>query len=63
MVSLNDLIEWPVEYEQAPPLFCFGLLAQFDIPRLLSMCEGVAVRDPNRGLLVAGTHAARGSRS
>jgi len=51
--SFKRLVDWPVDYERAAPLFCFGLLARFDIPDLLRMCEGVMVRDPNRGPLVA----------
>jgi dienelactone hydrolase len=49
--SLAVLVEWPVEYEEAPPLFCFGLLERFDIADFIALCEGVTVRDVGRGLL------------
>lgn len=49
--SLKRLVDWPVDYEQAAPLFCFGLLTRFDIPDLVRLCGRVAVRDPGRGRL------------
>lgn len=49
--SFKRLMDYPVDYEQAAPLFCFGLLERFDIPDLLRLCGGVRVRDPNRGPL------------
>lgn len=49
--SFKRLFDWPVDYEQAAPLFCFGLFARFDVPDLVRMCGDVPVRDPGRGLL------------
>ena len=36
--SLKRLIEDRLEYEQYPTLFCFGLLEQFDVAELVSLC-------------------------
>ncbi|MEM3659201.1 MAG: acetylxylan esterase [Thermoproteota archaeon] len=41
--SLKRLIQLPVEYEDAPPLFCFGLLKELDIKELLLMTENLPV--------------------
>ncbi len=60
--SFKRLMDYPVDYEQAAPLFCFGLLARFDLPDLVRLCEGVPVRDPNRGPLQARDLKARGAR-
>ena len=49
MDSLKRLIDLPMTYEQAVPLFCFGLLKEFDVPDLVAMTEGVPIVVPNRG--------------
>lgn len=49
MVSLHRLIEWPVPYDREAPLFCFGLLAEFDLPDLVQLAAPVPIRDQNRG--------------
>ena len=53
MVSLHRLIEWPVPYQNEAPLFCFGLLAEFDIPDLLELAAPVSIVDANRGPLTS----------
>jgi hypothetical protein len=35
--SLHRLIEWPLLFEEAAPLFCFGLLERFDLPDLIKL--------------------------
>jgi hypothetical protein len=47
--SLKRLIDLPVEYESAVPLFCFGLLREFDVPELLAMTEGLPIELPGHG--------------
>ena len=47
--SLKRLIELPIEYDSAVPLFCFGLLRQFDLPELLAMTEGLPTERPGHG--------------
>ena len=51
MVSLHHLVDWPVAYERMAPLFCFGLLAEFDLPDLVRLAAPVPVQDLNRGPL------------
>ncbi|NKB68251.1 MAG: hypothetical protein GKR89_14410 [Candidatus Latescibacteria bacterium] len=51
MASLDHLIEWPVPYANAAPLFCFGLLENFDIPDLIELADPVPIDDDNRGPL------------
>ncbi len=51
MASLDHLIEWPVPYANAAPLFCFGLLEAFDIPDLIELAAPVPIHDDNRGPL------------
>jgi len=41
--SLKNLIEEHNDYETCPPLFCFGLLEQFDVPELITLCYPVKV--------------------
>jgi hypothetical protein len=48
--SLTLLTEKPVNYEDAPSLFCFGLLEVTDIPQLLSLLKDVRFYQPRRGL-------------
>ncbi len=47
MDSLARLIEWPKAYADAPSLFCFGLLAQFDIADLIELCAPLPLSDSN----------------
>ena len=50
--TLNRLVDWPVPYGVgATPLFCFGLLAEFDIADLMEMSAPVKVFEANRGPL------------
>jgi dienelactone hydrolase len=48
--SLVLLAEKPVNYDDAPSLFCFGLLEVTDIPQLVGLLESVRFHQPNRGL-------------
>jgi dienelactone hydrolase len=43
--SLGHLIEWPLAYASAAPLFCFGLLKEFDIPDLIALSAPVPLGD------------------
>ena len=45
------LIDWPVPYAHAAPLFCFGLLAEFDLDDLIALSAPVPLHDANRGPL------------
>ncbi len=47
--SLKRLIEMPVAYMDAVPLFCFGLLKVVDVPQLIDLCEGMPIEWRNRG--------------
>ncbi len=49
--SLDRLIDRPVPYADAAPLFCFGLLAEFDIQDLIELSSPVSLHDANRGPL------------
>ena len=49
MVSLHHLVDWPVAYAQMAPLFCFGLLAEFDLPDLVRLAAPVPIQDLMRG--------------
>jgi len=51
MDSLSRLIDWPVPYADAAPLFCFGLLREFDIPDLIELSAPVSLHDASRGPL------------
>jgi hypothetical protein len=48
--SLVHLIEAAYTYEQAQPLFCFGLLEATDVPQLRAMLEDVIYIQPTYGL-------------
>jgi len=48
--SLTLLAEKPANYDDAPSLFCFGLLEVTDIPQLVSLLEDVHFHQPRRGL-------------
>ena len=47
--SLKRLLDLPVLYDSAVPLFCFGLLREADVPELLAMTEAVPVEWLNHG--------------
>lgn len=47
--SLKRLIDWPVGYDSATPLFCFGLLEVADVPQLMAMAEGLPISWRYRG--------------
>jgi hypothetical protein len=49
--SLDRLIDLPVSYGQAASLFCFGLLAEFDIEDLRDLSAPVPHHDMARGPL------------
>jgi hypothetical protein len=42
--TLKDLIAQRMDYRKLQPLFCFGLLREFDVPDLAAMCVGSDVR-------------------
>jgi len=48
--SLVLLAEKPINYDDAPSLFCFGLLEVTDIPQLVGLLENVRFYQPRRGL-------------
>jgi hypothetical protein len=45
MSSLAYLLEKPVEFDQAPELFCFDLYKQFDLDRLAALATPARVRN------------------
>jgi hypothetical protein len=47
--SLRRLIDTPIAYNDAVPLFCFGLLKVVDVPQLVDMTEGLPIEWLNRG--------------
>jgi dienelactone hydrolase len=49
--SLDHLVDLPVRYADHAGLFCFGLLAEFDIPDLLQLSSPVPLIDAARGPL------------
>ena len=50
--SLDRLIDWPVAYADAAPLFCFGLRREFDLSDLIELAAPVPLQDhANRGPL------------
>jgi hypothetical protein len=49
--TLRRLLDWPVDYMAAAPLFCFGLLERFDVSDLMDLADPVRVRDFGRGPL------------
>jgi hypothetical protein len=44
------LAEKPISYDDAPSVFCFGLLEVTDIPQLVGLLEDVHFQQPRRGL-------------
>ena len=51
LASLDRLVDLPMGYANHAALFCFGLLAEFDIPDLLRLSAPVALFDGARGPL------------
>ncbi len=51
--SLRRLLDWPVAYNTAAPLFCPGLLPSFDLDALIELAAPVPVHDAGRGPLRA----------
>ncbi|MEE2832091.1 MAG: hypothetical protein VYD18_07010 [Candidatus Latescibacterota bacterium] len=51
LASLDRLVDLPLGYATHAALFCFGLLAEFDIPDLLRLSAPVALIDGARGPL------------
>jgi hypothetical protein len=49
--SLTLLAEKSVNYDEAPSVFCFGLLEVTDIPQLVSLLEHVQFYQPRSGLV------------
>ena len=49
--SLDRLIDLPISYANHSELFCFGLLAEFDIPDLLRLSAPTELVDRARGPL------------
>ena len=49
--TLGRLIDWPVSYADAAPLFCFGLLAECDIGDLIRLSKPVPLHEATRGPL------------
>ena len=49
--SLGRLIDWPLAYADVAPLFCFGLLAEFDVADFLALSAPLPVSEANRGPL------------
>ncbi|MDA0837025.1 MAG: acetylxylan esterase [Planctomycetota bacterium] len=47
--SLRRLIDWQVDYEQEPVMFCFGLLEQFDIEDLIVLSHPAGIEIGGRG--------------
>ena len=47
--SLKRLIDLPVPYDSAVPLFCFGLLEVVDVPELFVLTEGLPISISGRG--------------
>jgi len=47
--SLRRFIDWQVEFAQAPLVFCFGLLEQFDIQDLITLSDPVRIDMSGRG--------------
>jgi hypothetical protein len=49
--TLRRLIEWQVDYVRNPLVFCFGLLAQFDVRDLVVLAAPVRLEAEGRGPL------------
>ena len=49
--TLGRLVDFPVPYASAAPLFCFGLLREFDIADLMDLSAPTKIADTNRGPL------------
>jgi len=49
--TLGRLVDWPVSYADAAPLFCFGLLAECDIDDLIRLSKPLPLSEAVRGPL------------
>ena len=49
--TLGRLVDFPIPYASAVPLFCFGLLREFDIGDLMDLSAPTIVTEANRGPL------------
>ncbi len=49
--TLGRLVDFPIPYASAVPLFCFGLLREFDIADLMDLSAPTIVTEANRGPL------------
>ena len=49
--SHRELLAFLDGRRHAAPLFCFGLLREFDLPDLMALCAPVPIHDSNRGPL------------
>ena len=49
--TLGRLVDFPIPYASAVPLFCFGLLKEFDIGDLMDLSAPTIVTEANRGPL------------
>jgi len=47
--SLSCLLETPVQFSQAPELFCLDFYKHFDLDRLQALTEGVRMEFKSRG--------------
>lgn len=47
--TLERLIDFPISYTDAVPLFCFGLLKVVDVSDLIAMTDGVQIEMVGRG--------------
>jgi hypothetical protein len=47
--SLDRLVDRPLSYANHAELFCFGLLAEFDLPDLKRLSEPMPLIDDARG--------------
>ncbi|MCC6798433.1 MAG: acetylxylan esterase [Candidatus Hydrogenedentes bacterium] len=43
LTSLKNLITGRMKYNDYYPLYCFGLLKEFDVPDLVALCQGMQV--------------------
>jgi hypothetical protein len=55
LASLKEVIEKNMTFDQAPELFCFGLLERFDVPQLSALVAPRPIREAAKN----GMHAAK----
>ncbi len=51
MPTLDQLVEWPIDYADCPTLFCRNLLAYVDVDDLIALSAPVPIADGARPLL------------